>query len=244
MRVFLLFSLLLFSAAAAAFGAPSDGQIAHDCATMRSFPPQVMGVRVEGGKQGRVDIYAVDLKSGEACILAGGRRSHLRLTAPELARLRSAVEGSGFFGWRERYAPANRGADRLSTTVIFNDGKQSHRVTVTGPAAPPKGFAELARRFELLAYAPYWHDPDYQAVTGRLERVQLEGGFWTLVYASGADAKADKHGGRFVLDVDRAALQGFKSGDLVLVTGAVTPDVMGIQMAGPHYAAKRVERLR
>ena len=86
MRVFLLFSLLLFSAAAAAFGAPSDGQIAHDCATMRSFPPQVMGLRVEGDKQGWVAIYAVDLKSGE-----------MRLPAnADVAAITKAVQRAGF----------------------------------------------------------------------------------------------------------------------------------------------------
>lgn len=102
----------------------------------------------------------------------------------------------------------------------------------------------LARRFEVLSQAPYSHSASYLYVGGRLEFSSLEGGFWTVIYAEGAQARSDKYGGKFVLVVDKKQMSGFKSGDLVLLTGAIDTERAGIEMAGTYYKVKRIELLR
>lgn len=235
---------LLLACVTAALAAPKGNPVERGYETLKTFPPNSCGVHITGGKQGRNDWYVVDLKRGDFYVMNLGRKSAGRLTAPELTRWRNAMESAGFFSWKPAYTPSTRGADVTTTEIFCDDGKRRHRVICTEPADAPKGFMGLARRFELLAFASYWHSFSYQYVTGRLQHVDLEGGFWTIVYATGDEAEKDKYGGKFVLEVDGGMLAGFKDGDLVLLTGGVSADRMGIQMAGTYYKVKRIEPLR
>ena len=243
MRLFITLAVLLACACGAgAEGGDAGG--ARNPESLKSFPAGSMGVHVTGGKQGRNDWYVVDLQRGDFYVMDLGRKSMGRLSPAELARLRKAVETSPFFSWKSEYATKSRGADLMTTEIVYDNGKRRHRVVHVEPAGAPAGFIALARRFELLAYAPYWHSFSYQYVSGRLQHVDLEGGFWTIVYATGADAEKDKYGGKLVLDIDSKLLSGFKDGDLVLLTGVVDTERMGIQMAGTHYRVTRLEALR
>lgn len=243
MRCFIAFAVLL-ACAAAAMAAPKGADLERGYETLKTFPPSSCGVHITGGKQGRNDWYVVDLRRGDFYVLDFGRKRSGRLSTAELSRLRKAVESSGFFSWKASYVPATRGADLMTTEIFCDDGQRRHRVVCTEPASGPRGFAELARRFELLAYPPYSHSFSYQYVSGRLQHVDLEGGYWIIVYATGAQAEKDKYGGKLVLEADSRLLDGFKDGDLVLLTGGVDADRMGIQMAGTYYKVKRIEALR
>jgi len=228
-----------------AWAAPRAAQ-ARDCKTLQSFPDQTMGLHVQGGIQGRNDWYVVDLTNGHVCVRRRGESDvETTLTAAQLSALKKEVAHSGFFEWDAEYVPTNKPADAMTTQIVYNDGRKHQVVTRADPVEAPPGFFALVRRFELLGFSLYWHSANYLYVTGRLEHQSLEGGFWTVVYASDASQVAqDKYGGKLVLEVDRKMLSGFRSGDLVFLKGTPDLDRMGIQMAGTYYKVQSIEHLR
>ncbi len=88
----------------------------------------------------------------------------------------------------------------------------------------------------------YGHAEDYSWLAGRLERVDLEGGFWQVRYApaDSAEAKADSHGGTLTLG-NPPVLRGFEAGEWVKITGRLT-DRASIHQAGPLYQPITVHR--
>ncbi len=85
---------------------------------------------------------------------------------------------------------------------------------------------------------------DYSWVIGELVHRNLEGGFWQIRFipAGTPAAKANKHRGKFVLG-NPAQLKGYKTGDIVKITGGVSPNQMSIWMAGTIYKLKTVQRV-
>jgi hypothetical protein len=218
----------------------------RDCGALKTFPPRSMGVQISGGIMGRSDVYVVDMADGHVCIVRHGKtESTSNLTPAQVSSLKAAFREAGFFKWNEHYEPkTGTVADGMTIRIVYDDGHTRHSVTRSDPTPGPAGFSILRRRLELLGYKAYWHLPSFMYVSGRLEHSALEGGFWQVVYATGPDAAKDQYGGKLVLEVDQKLLAGFKSGDLVFLTGALDLDRAGIQMAGPHYRVKKIEHLR
>lgn len=253
MKLSFLFVVLVLCTRAVWAAPPPDGA-ARDFDALRTFPVDTVGVHVSGGIKGGDDWVIIDLRTGDVRVLRSRQKRQYRITAAERNRLVKDVTRSGFFTWNREYLPSGRGADRMTTEIVFHDARRQHSVVCTSGAAPPPGFDALARRLSLLGYVPYSYGPSYQWVAGRLEHMDLEGGFWRVVYAQDSHGgtgpggpgttQTDAHGGRFVLEIAPQQLRGYKSGDLVLLTGAVQADQMGIHMAGTYYRVSTIERLR
>jgi hypothetical protein len=62
--------------------------------------------------------------------------------------------------------------------------------------------------------------------------VELEGGFWQVVYRREGQPP-DSYGGKFVLV--GPVPEGLRPGQMVLVRGRVAEEQVGISMAGPAY---------
>jgi len=103
-------------------------------------------------------------------------------------------------------------------------------------------FASLTSRAEAARHSPYTHAPDYSWVAGRIERSELEGGFWTIRYQKPGE-KADAYGGHFVLHVTPAQGAALHAEAMVLVTGHVERNAVDIQMAGTAYRVRKIEPL-
>lgn len=82
-----------------------------------------------------------------------------------------------------------------------------------------------------------WSD-DFSQIEGTLEFVELEGGYYELVFG----AEDAPFGGRLVLGRP-AQLVGIPTGARVTVTGHVDEMAMSIFMAGPMYVVASVQRL-
>ncbi len=116
----------------------------------------------------------------------------------------------------------------------------SPRPNPTTPCVQVPPSSPLARA---RTWHPRWgHDAGYTRLYGRLEHSSLEGGFWTVVYEPVVSrARKDRYHGHFVLTVHPSVLAGFKDRDMVVITGHVETDRMGIEMSGSYY---RVRTLR
>lgn len=77
---------------------------------------------------------------------------------------------------------------------------------------------------------PFDHAPDYSWVIGELEYNPIEGGFWQIRF----DKENDPYHGKFVLG-NQPQLSRFRQGDLVKITGKISPNQISIYQSGTLY---------
>lgn len=79
---------------------------------------------------------------------------------------------------------------------------------------------------------------DFSWVQGRLELNPVEGGFWQIRFGS----QNAPHDGKFVLGNDPKLYQ-FEDGDLVKITGEISPQQVSIFQAGTMYEIISIEKI-
>ena len=87
-----------------------------------------------------------------------------------------------------------------------------------------------------LLKEPVSHAVDYSWVIGRLEYNPIEGGFWQIRF----DKENDPYHGKFVLGRD-PKLDQLKAGDLVKITGQISPNQVSFYQAGTIYEMESVD---
>lgn len=85
---------------------------------------------------------------------------------------------------------------------------------------------------------PQSYAQDFSWVKGRLERNPLEGGFWQVKFGD----ESVPYNGKFVLGND-SKLEEFESGDLVKITGRISPQQVSIYMSGTIYSITSIEKI-
>lgn len=74
------------------------------------------------------------------------------------------------------------------------------------------------------------HAPDYSWVIGELEYNPVEGGFWQIRF----DKENGPYRGKFVLG-NQSQLSRFRHGDLVKITGKISPSQVSVYQSGALY---------
>lgn len=90
-------------------------------------------------------------------------------------------------------------------------------------------------------YQVFSHGANYTWVSGELQRSDLEGGFWQIVYLQ-EGVELDQYGGRFTLGTP-PLLDEFEAGDRVVIFGRVAREQASIFQSGTIFEIDRVQRL-
>ena len=83
---------------------------------------------------------------------------------------------------------------------------------------------------------PISHAPDYSWVIGRLEYNPIEGGFWQIRFGK----EDNSYHGKFVLG-NQPQLSPFRHGDLVKITGKISPNQISIYQSGTLYDLESID---